>query len=110
MERSMKSNLSSMTITTITTITKPIPRRLRLFLLATLFMLGCATLKADGGEERNRGANHYRQVNLVSDLAGVGAVQDTNLVNAWGLSFSPTGPFLVSANETGRAMGDFRTK
>ena len=43
----------------------------------------------------------YRQVNLVSDLPGVAAVQDTNLVNAWGISFSPTSPFWVSDNGTG---------
>src|SRR5438552_14446703 len=45
----------------------------------------------------------YRQVNLVSDLPGVALLQDTNLVNAWGVSFSPTSPFWVSDNGTGKA-------
>jgi hypothetical protein len=37
----------------------------------------------------------YRQRNLVSDLPGVAKFQDPNLVNAWGLSHSPTGPWQV---------------
>ena len=31
-------------------------------------------------------------------------LQDTNLVNAWGISFSSTSPFWVSANGTGKAL------
>ena len=40
----------------------------------------------------------YVQRNLVSDLAGVARFQDPNLVNAWGLSHSPAGPWQVSDN------------
>jgi len=43
----------------------------------------------------------YRQVNLVSDLPGVAILQDTNLVNAWGISFGAATPFWVSDNGTG---------
>src|SRR5262245_59946314 len=46
---------------------------------------------------------HYQQSNLVSDLPDVAILQDTNLVNAWGVSFPPTGPFWVSANGSGLA-------
>src|SRR5690348_11494010 len=45
----------------------------------------------------------YVQRNLVSDLAGVAKFQDPNLVNSWGLSHSPTGPWEVSDNGTGLA-------
>jgi len=45
----------------------------------------------------------YQQVNLVSDLPGVAVLLDTNLVNAWGISFSPATPFWVSDNGTGLA-------
>ena len=45
----------------------------------------------------------YRRTNLVSDLPGVAQLQDTNLVNAWGVSFSPTSPFWVSDNGTGKS-------
>ena len=43
----------------------------------------------------------YKQNNLLSDLNGQGARRDTKLVNPWGISFSPTGPFWVSDNRTG---------
>ena len=54
------------------------------------------------GDDRDRFTS-YRQVNLVSDLPGIALLQDTNLVNAWGVSFSPMSPFWVSANGTGKA-------
>lgn len=46
---------------------------------------------------------HYVQINLVSDQPGVAQIQDTNLVNAWGVSFSSTSPFWISDNGTGKA-------
>jgi uncharacterized protein (TIGR03118 family) len=42
-------------------------------------------------------------VNLVSDEAEVALLQDTNLVNAWGIAFSATSPFWISDNGTGKA-------
>ena len=51
--------------------------------------------------EHRPGPNRYCQVNLISDLPGVAMLQDTNLVNAWGLSFSATSPFWISDNGTG---------
>jgi len=44
---------------------------------------------------------HYKQTNLVSDMPGVAAVHDPNLVNAWGLSRSSTSPWWVADNGTG---------
>jgi uncharacterized protein (TIGR03118 family) len=44
---------------------------------------------------------HFAQTNLVADTAGVAAVTDPNLVNPWGISASPSGPFWVSDNGTG---------
>jgi uncharacterized protein (TIGR03118 family) len=41
------------------------------------------------------------QTNLVSDLPGVAAVTDPNLVNAWGISESGASPFWVSDNGAG---------
>ena len=54
-------------------------------------------------ENENRNANRYKQVNLVSDQAGVAMLQDTNLVNSWGVSFSSTSPFWISDNGSGLA-------
>lgn len=50
-----------------------------------------------------RAQNHYLQINLVADLPNVAILQDTNLVNAWGISYGPTTPFWVSDNGTGLA-------
>jgi uncharacterized protein (TIGR03118 family) len=49
------------------------------------------------------GTEHYVQVNLVSDQAGKAQIQDTNLVNAWGISFSAGSPFWISDNGTGKS-------
>jgi len=43
----------------------------------------------------------YTLTNLVSDQAGKAKHQDASLVNAWGVSFAPGGPFWVSDNGTG---------
>jgi len=43
------------------------------------------------------------QTNLTSDLPGVAAHQNTDLVNAWGISYGPTTPFWISANGSGVA-------
>jgi uncharacterized protein (TIGR03118 family) len=43
----------------------------------------------------------YTVSKLVSNQAGKAMHQDTSLVNAWGISYAPTGPFWVSDNGTG---------
>lgn len=46
-------------------------------------------------------AQSFQETDLVSDLPGRAALQDPNLVNAWGISFAPGRPFWVSNNGTG---------
>ena len=48
-------------------------------------------------------AQVFRQTNLVSDDTTINSalIQDPNLKNVWGMSFSPTGPFWVSNNGSG---------
>jgi uncharacterized protein (TIGR03118 family) len=56
------------------------------------------------GVARTRAATalgFYQQTNLVSDLPGAAAVTDPHLVNAWGMSHSPTSPWWISDNGTG---------
>lgn len=48
-----------------------------------------------------QGSGLYEQRNLVSDIPGLARLTDANLVNPWGLSHSPTGPWQVSDNGTG---------
>jgi uncharacterized protein (TIGR03118 family) len=40
----------------------------------------------------------------VADLPGVALLQDTNLLNVWGMSFSPTSPFWISGDGSGLAL------
>src|SRR5450755_626984 len=47
--------------------------------------------------------NSFGQHNLVSDLPGVAAFTDPDLVNPWGMSFSATSPIWVSDNGAGLA-------
>ena len=70
---------------------------------ALLTMVWTNSFAKDNKGHGNDKVISYRQINLVSDLPGVALLQDTNLVNAWGLSFSPTSPFWVSANGTGKS-------
>jgi uncharacterized protein (TIGR03118 family) len=48
-------------------------------------------------------AQRVHQFNLISDVPGVAQTTDTagQLVNPWGISFSPTGPFWISDNGSG---------
>ncbi len=45
----------------------------------------------------------FVQENLVSDIPGVAANTDPNLVNSWGVTFGPATPFWVNDNGTGVA-------
>jgi uncharacterized protein (TIGR03118 family) len=62
---------------------------------ALIVLAGTWSLRGDSG-------SFYVQNNLVSDIKGA-ARTDGNLVNAWGLDASPTGPWWVNANGTGLA-------
>lgn len=83
----------------------------RLLALAVLTALAFAAPVAwaghDNGDDHGKGHKNkpddYCRSNLVSDLPGVALLQDTNLVNAWGISFSATSPFWISDNGSGLA-------
>jgi uncharacterized protein (TIGR03118 family) len=53
--------------------------------------------KPASGNQSTRFSVH----NLVSDLDGKADQLDSNLVNPWGISVSPTGPFWISNNRSG---------
>ena len=46
-------------------------------------------------------AQKYTQTNLVSDIPGLAATTDPNLVNAWGIAFSSGSPVWIADNGTG---------
>jgi uncharacterized protein (TIGR03118 family) len=62
------------------------------------------SLEVEGLEERSlltAAPIGFVQANLVSDIAGLAAVTDPQLINPWGLTASAKGPFWVSDNQTG---------
>src|SRR6266496_4465976 len=65
-------------------------------------LLALATLPVLAKDNPHK-PQQYVQVNLSSDQPDVAVLQDTNLVNSWGIAFSGTGPFWVSDNGTGKA-------
>jgi uncharacterized protein (TIGR03118 family) len=46
-------------------------------------------------------ANLYLETDLVSDLPGLAAHTDTNLVNPWGIAISGSSPFWIADNHSG---------
>ncbi|HSY19295.1 MAG TPA: TIGR03118 family protein [Candidatus Acidoferrales bacterium] len=74
-----------------------IPCRLGSLMVAASLMLALAPASAKDSDH----SNAYVQSNLVSDLAGIAQIQDTNLVNPWGISFSASSPFWISDNGSG---------
>ena len=78
------------------------PRCLNLFMLAvSLAMISPAVMAKPTMDNEKPGG--YLQTNLVSDLPGIAQLQDTGLVNPWGISFSATSPFWISDNGSGLA-------
>jgi uncharacterized protein (TIGR03118 family) len=85
----------------------------RLFgcLLTMLAVLGAGALASTGHDAQAAAAKAAAktasgtvlQTNLVSDLPGVAAVLDPNLVNPWGISESSGSPFWISDNNAGVA-------
>jgi len=65
--------------------------------------LALALAMLAGANSPTRAEEGYAATNLVSDQPGVALLQDTNLVNAWGMSFSATSPFWISDNGSGLA-------
>ena len=52
-------------------------------------------------EDRGLPSGGYTRVDLASDVPGLAPVTDPNLVNPWGVSYSPTGPFWFADNRSG---------
>lgn len=67
-------------------------RMYAVMIVALALVLSFSTLASAAG---------YKATNLVADQAGIAPHTDPNLINAWGISFSSTGPFWVTDNNTG---------
>ena len=72
--------------------------------LVALFTVGLALslgVGAAAAPANDASSGTVLQTNLVSDLPGVAAVLDPNLVNPWGISESTSSPFWLSDNGAG---------
>jgi uncharacterized protein (TIGR03118 family) len=92
-EKIMKSNMS-------TKIVIALVHRCRPGLLGLAAALALVPIPAPAKDGDHK-SNTYLQTNLVSNLAGIAQLQDTNLVNPWGISFSSISPFWISDNGSG---------
>lgn len=73
-----------------------ITRHLAPAAIIAVAVYGAAAVRADAQQ------NAYVVTPLVSDLAGKAAVQDPNLKNAWGVTFTPAAsPFWIADNANG---------
>ena len=73
-------------------------RRYTIPLLLLAFALVVAPSTQQAGAQV---VQHYKQTNLVSNLASLAPTMDPNLVNSWGLARSSRSPWWVADNGTG---------
>lgn len=74
----------------ITTISTRIPKQIISLAVLALFSLPALAQKVN-------------VTFLTSDISNVAAYTDSNLVNPWGMSISPSGPWWISDNGTGKS-------
>src|SRR5579884_3813950 len=78
------------------------PKKTGLFsLLVAIATLALFLLPGTALARPTSGGGVYQRTNLVSNLPGKAPITDSNLVNPWGISYSPMGPFWISDNGTG---------
>jgi len=80
-----------------------VPVRRRLLVAATAAGLAAALSVPVGAAEAAPRDSRFDQIDVVSDQAGVAAIHDPLVVNAWGLALNPTSPVWVANNGTGTA-------
>jgi uncharacterized protein (TIGR03118 family) len=66
--------------------------------LATIAVTFAMLFAAVYGFAQTAGESIFKQANLVSDQSGVATTTDKNLVNAWGITHGPAGPWWVNDN------------
>ncbi len=69
-------------------------------LLFSLFAFGSSPALAKSSRPQGR-TGYYQQTNLVSDVPGLARYTDPLLVNAWGITYTPGGPFWIADEDTG---------
>jgi len=81
---------------------KPFRRTLSAAAVIAMCVALASAVRADDGEDHDKGPNRYVVTNLTSDLQGMAANTDPVLQNAWGVTFTPgASPFWIADNATG---------
>jgi uncharacterized protein (TIGR03118 family) len=70
-------------------------------LVLLMSLLQLATAGCGGSDSGSAASMVVRETKFVSDISGQAAVMDPDLVNAWGIAASPTGPFWIADNGQG---------
>jgi uncharacterized protein (TIGR03118 family) len=73
---------------------------------SALKIIAGSSITSDAFSQKASKRQEFSQSNLVSDDQPGhlnASIQDPNLINPWGVAFSPTGPFWVNNNHTGTA-------
>jgi hypothetical protein len=73
-----------------------------LWILAFALAVVLSTVAPASSGKRVDGVNAFVVRGLVSDGSLAGSTVDSNLVNAWGLAASQTGPWWIANEATGR--------
>ena len=73
---------------------------LRRWFRCVLAFTAAVFIAAGSAASASAAANSYTVTNLVSDVPGLAAHVDPDLVNAWGLTSLPTSPWWVADNGT----------
>jgi uncharacterized protein (TIGR03118 family) len=77
-------------------------RQMKLTKRLVLLMSCLGFLMAIAGHARAKNTGGYVQTNLISDIPGLAAVTDSNMLNPWGLAFFPdASPFWINENNAG---------
>lgn len=81
------------------------PARRRMLAASCLAAAAAIGLALAPTRSQSAGATFYKQVNLVSSTASIPTPNppDTDLVNPWGIAFSPSHPFWISDNHSGKS-------
>jgi uncharacterized protein (TIGR03118 family) len=70
-------------------------------LLSSSFAFGSPPVLAATSRDFQAASGYYQQTNLVSDIPGLAKFTDPLLLNAWGITYPPTGPFWIADEDTG---------
>src|SRR6202049_5405532 len=68
----------------------------KILLTLSIMVLSGSLLAQESPVTAREISHEFVQTNLLSDIPGLAAITDSELVNPWGVSYSPTSPVWIS--------------